>query len=83
MVVPQSTWKVILVLDSPGLDDWDVSAKTRVIAVNMPNVNSIEKQPWRAFRTTVDELEELTGYDFLSVLDNQVEAVLESRVDQE
>lgn len=82
VVVPQSTWKVILVLDSPGLDDGDVSATTRVIAVNMPNVNSIENQSWREFRTTVDELEELTGYDFFSVLENAVEAAIESRIDQ-
>jgi endonuclease G, mitochondrial len=81
VVVPQSTWKVILVLDSPGLADGDLSAKTRAIAVNMPNVNSVEKQSWKAFLTTVDEIEDLTAYDFFSVLEDEVEAAVESRID--
>ena len=83
VVVPQSTWKVILVLEQPGGDDWSVTPQTRVIAVNMPNLPSIEDRSWQDFRVTVDELEQLTGYDFLSVLDNQTEAAIESRVDSE
>lgn len=82
LVVPQSTWKVILVLEQPGGDDWDVSPDSRVIAVNMPNLPSIESKSWREFRTTVDELESLTGYDFLSVLDSQTEAAIEGRIDE-
>jgi len=83
LVVPRSTWKVILVLEQPGGDDWDVSTETRVIAVNIPNVPSAGNRDWQEYRITVDELEELTGYDFLSVLDNDTEREIESRIDDQ
>ena len=80
--VPRSTWKVILVLEQPGGDEWNVSPETRVIAVNIPNVPSVGDNDWQDFRVSVDILEELTGYDFFSVLDNEIEAVIEARVDE-
>ncbi len=82
LAVPRSTWKVILVLDQPGGDEGDVSADNRVIAVNIPNTPSVSDNDWQDFRVSVDILEELTGYDFLSVLDNQTEAAIESRIDE-
>jgi len=83
LAVPRSTWKVILVLDQPGGDEWDVSEETRVIAVNMPNVPSASENDVEDFRVSVDILEELTGYDFLSVLDDGIEATIESRIDDQ
>jgi endonuclease G, mitochondrial len=35
--VPASLWKIVVVIDKPGLRLKGVTAKTRVIAVNMPN----------------------------------------------
>jgi endonuclease G, mitochondrial len=81
VVAPQSVWKVIVVLEQPGLDVGQVSEATRVIAVNMPNESAIEMQPWRSFVTSVDEIEALTNFDFLSKVDSDVQAVIEARLD--
>ncbi|MBO3461220.1 DNA/RNA non-specific endonuclease [Aetokthonos hydrillicola Thurmond2011] len=61
VTIPQSTWKVVVVLDYPGAA---VTANTRVIAVNVPNQQGINYD-WRAYRVSVKELEKLTGYHFL------------------
>ncbi|HEY9643809.1 MAG TPA: DNA/RNA non-specific endonuclease, partial [Coleofasciculaceae cyanobacterium] len=42
VAVPASTWKVIVVLDRPGLGLLDITPSTRVIAVNMPNQQGIK-----------------------------------------
>ncbi|NJN32856.1 MAG: DNA/RNA non-specific endonuclease [Synechococcales cyanobacterium RM1_1_8] len=81
VVVPQSVWKIIVVMEEPGLEAGEISEATRVIAVNLPNVSGIGNRPWQDFITTVDELEELTGFDFLSTVDDDVEAVIERRAD--
>lgn len=81
VVAPQSVWKVIVVLEQPGLGADQISEATRVIAVNMPNDSVIETRPWRSFLTTVDEIEALTNFDFLSNVDGDVQAVIEARVD--
>ena len=61
VTIPQTTWKVVVVLDRPGSV---VSANTRVIAVNVPNQQGINYD-WRAYRVSVKTLEGLTGYHFL------------------
>lgn len=61
VTIPQSTWKVVVVLDRPGTG---VTANTRVIAVNVPNQQGINYD-WRAYRVSVKTLEGLTGYHFL------------------
>lgn len=81
IVIPSSVWKVVLVLEQPGLGLAGVTEKTRVIAVNVPNTHGVADQPWRRYRLSVDGLEQLTGYDFLSNLDPALEALLEARVD--
>jgi DNA/RNA non-specific endonuclease len=66
VTIPTSTWKVVVVLDRPGVGLNGVTKNTRVIAVNIPNEQEINND-WRAYKVSVDELEKLTGYDFLSV----------------
>lgn len=76
--VPASTWKVIVILDQPGVGTRGVTAQTPVIAVNMPNKQNISGN-WRSYLTTVDQLEALTGYDFLSNVSPKIQAAIESR----
>lgn len=78
--VPDSFWKVALVLPNGSNDISRVTTSTRVIAVNMPNDQGISLN-WRNFRTTVDDIERLTGYDFFENVPNTIESVIESRVD--
>jgi len=85
MVVPDQTFKVIVVLDAAGQGPANVTASTRVIAVLMPNENvQIDKDaPWRNFRVSVDTIEAMTGYDFLSDVDPSIQAVIEARIDDQ
>lgn len=80
VTVPKSTWKIVVVLDSPGSELNGIIANTRVIAVNIPNEQEINND-WRAYKVSVDELEKLTGYDFLSNVLPNIQEVLESKVD--
>ncbi|MBN3961765.1 DNA/RNA non-specific endonuclease [Nostoc sp. NMS8] len=82
VTVPQSTWKVVVVLDSPGSGLEGITANTRVIAVNIPNEQEINND-WRTYRVSVDELEKLTGYDFLSSVAPNIQATIESTVDNQ
>ncbi|GAP99844.1 DNA/RNA non-specific endonuclease [Leptolyngbya sp. NIES-2104] len=81
--VPATFWKVVVVLDRPGLGNRGVTEETRVIAVNMPNVPGIQKKSYKDYLTTVDSLEELTGYDFLSDVLEEIQKVIEAKKDAE
>ena len=82
ITVPAALWKVILVLPTGSNDAQRVTAQTRVIAVWMPNVNDTGDNKWSAYRTSVDEIERLTGYDLLSNVPVSVQQLIESRVDE-
>ena len=46
-----------------------------------PYAQSAADKPWRAYITSVDALESLTGYDFLSTVPTEVQRVIEARID--
>jgi hypothetical protein len=48
----------------------------------MPNQNNINSD-WRTFRVSVDSVESLTGFDFFSNVPADIQAVIESRVDNQ
>jgi endonuclease G len=79
--VPAQTWKVILVQPQGTNDVARVTTSTRVIAVVMPNVQGIRSNTWQQYRVSVDEVEQLTGYDFFSNVPASIQAVVESVVD--
>jgi len=74
VTVPESTWKVILIIAN--------GSPTETIAVNMPNNESVKHTSWRDYLTTVDEIEALTGYDFFEELPDKIEEIIESKVYQ-
>lgn len=79
--VPSHTWKIIVVLPV-GKDDINrITANTRVIAVAMPNRFDVNDLSWGAYRVSVDELEQKTGFDFLSEVPIGIQAAIESQVD--
>ena len=80
VTVPAYTWKVALVLPIGDNDISRVSAATRVIAVIMPNDNSINSD-WHTYLTTVDTVEVLTGYDFFANVPAIVENAIEAGID--
>ena len=80
ITVPARTWKVVVVLPEGSSDASRVTTSTRIIAVDMPNSNSISTA-WGGYRTTVDAIESATGYNILSAVNSTVQATVEARVD--
>jgi DNA/RNA endonuclease G (NUC1) len=81
ITVPSTTWKCALVLASAGGDDLSrVTGATRTICVIMPNIQGIRNNDWQTYLTSVDAVEQLSGYDLFSNLPNAVENAVESGV---
>jgi endonuclease G len=79
--IPGFTFKVIMVLDAGSNDLSRVTTNTRLIAVSMPNRQGIRNNPWRMYRTSVDQVEIFTGLNFFSNVPAGVQSVIEARVD--
>jgi endonuclease G, mitochondrial len=82
ITVPASLWKIIVVLPVGQNDVLRINENTRIIAVNIPNDNSIGTNSWKNYRVSVDDLEMLTGYDFLSNVSVDIQSIIEARVDR-
>jgi endonuclease G len=85
VVVPDQTFKVVVVLDAVNQGPSSVTTSTRVIGVMMPNENNqiSRTADWHSFRVSVDSIEAATGDNFLSDVDPAVQAVIEARVDNQ
>lgn len=80
ITVPSNVWKVAVIIPAGEADLNRVSSTTRVIAVNTPNINSVDKD-WKRHRVSVRDIEKATGYNLLSNLPQSIQDVIESRVD--
>jgi endonuclease G len=76
VTVPASVWKVILVLDKGT----NPTAKSRVIAVWMPNDNTVTED-WTKYRVSVAEVEKKTGLKFFPLVPEEVAKELKAKVD--
>lgn len=81
VIVPARIFKIIVVT-TPGLGVNGINDSTRVIAVDTPNVDGNREADWSDFLTTVDAIEEKTGYDFLNQVRPSIQAVVESKIDK-
>jgi endonuclease G, mitochondrial len=81
IVVPAKTWKIIVVLSNGNSDLGRINTSTRVMAVLMPNDQTVSSQPWGNYRVSVDSIESLTGYDFLSNVPANIQNIIEAKVD--
>jgi endonuclease G, mitochondrial len=77
IVVPVSLWKIIVVLPIGENDVSRINTSTKIIAVNIPNKNSVGIDKWSFYTTTIKKLEALTGYDFLSNVPRDIQEVIE------
>jgi endonuclease G, mitochondrial len=76
IVVPDHTWKVVMVLNrgaGPGPD-------TRLIAVDIPNDQTVG-EAWAPYRVPVREIEQLTGYTFFDRADPNIIGPLKDQAD--
>jgi len=81
LTVPAALWKIIVVVPAGADKTFQLTTATRLIAVTIPNTQTAADKPWRAYLTSVDALERLTGYDFLSAVPTDVQQVIEARID--
>lgn len=81
LTVPATLWKILVVVPAGVGDTFAVTPNTRVIAVMIPNSQSAADKPWQAYVTSIDALESLTGYDFLSNVATDVQRIIEARID--
>jgi endonuclease G len=79
ITIPAYTWKIALVLPrGEGLSDVHDYRDVQVIAAVMPNVAGVRNVDWTTYKVTVDSIEHLTGYHFLTALPSDVRRALET-----
>jgi endonuclease G len=76
--VPERLWKVIVVLPEGDNDLQRITAQTDVLAVDLPNRQGIRTTDWQKYLTSVDQIEEQTGYDLLSNVNPEVQGRIEA-----
>lgn len=81
VTVPSKTWKIIVVMPNGNNDLSRITTSTRVIAVVMPNDQTCSSHTWTYYRVSVNTIETLTGYDFLSNVPENIQDVVEANVD--
>ena len=82
IVVPAKTWKIIVVLPEGDTDIQRIDTSTRIIAVLMPNDQICSQKKWYEYRVSVDSIESLTGYDFLSNVSKEIQNIIEAKIDK-
>ncbi|MCC6729436.1 MAG: DNA/RNA non-specific endonuclease [Chthonomonadales bacterium] len=83
VTVPEAFWKVVVALPDRGVEaPAAIDARTRVIAVWMPNESSIEGEGWRSFRVSVGAVERGTGLHLLTAVPEPTRSALKRRVDR-
>jgi endonuclease G len=80
VTVPSNVWKVAVIVPTGDSDVSRVNTNTRVIAVNTPNINTINSD-WKQYRVTVRDIETATGYNLLSNLPQSVQDAVETKKD--
>ncbi len=69
-----------MVLPNGTNDVSRVTTATRLIAVYVPNNNSVVSD-WKQYRVSVDYVEQMTGYNFFSNVADSTENTIESVID--
>jgi len=80
VTVPTNCWKIIVVLPAGG-GLADINENTRVIAVDIPDIDSIRDDNWRKYRTSVQAIEQKTGYNFFDRLSPDLQNILKNNID--
>ncbi|HVF39686.1 MAG TPA: DNA/RNA non-specific endonuclease, partial [Gemmatimonadaceae bacterium] len=79
IVIPAKTWKVAIILPrDQGIESIDDYTDVELVAVIMPNDPGIRNVDWNTYKTTVDAVEALSGYDLLALLRDDIEIAVES-----
>ena len=81
ITVPAYTWKILLFLPEGEDDLARITADTEVLAVCVPNEKGCGKNgSWQQYVCSINYIEEMTGYDFFELLDDDLEEKIENHV---
>jgi endonuclease G, mitochondrial len=83
VTIPKTTWYLAVVSKTPVTSPDQIDENVRVIALVMPNDNTIAATRWQDYRVSVAEIESQTGLRFFSNLDPAVAKALKQRVDDQ
>jgi len=82
ILIASNVWKIIVVVPTGSGDAATaITETTRVIAVNIPNIQWVRFDPWQNYLTSVNHLQTNTGFTFFTALNSNVAAVLRAKVD--
>lgn len=79
VAVPRANFKIVLAVDR-GQGAADVTPATTLYSVIMPNTVDVAGTAWPRYLVSIDEIERQTGYDFLSQVPADTQALLEGRL---
>ncbi|MEY4916365.1 MAG: hypothetical protein RL616_278 [Verrucomicrobiota bacterium] len=80
--IPDYTWKVaVIVPTGSGTLLSRLTAASRVIAINVPNIAGIRTTPWTNFLTSTKVIETNTGFTFFTDVASNIAEVLRAKVD--
>ncbi|TAD82481.1 MAG: DNA/RNA non-specific endonuclease [Oscillatoriales cyanobacterium] len=79
--VPEWLWKVVLIPEKPGQSPTDITTKAKSFGVLLPNTNQQpSKLDWRKHIFSVNDIEDLTGYNFFSNIATEVQEQIEDNI---
>lgn len=79
IAVPDSLWKIAIVVpDTRSANGITTPSDVQVIAINMPNDVS-GTGTYNRYLTTIDKIQQSTGYNFLNILPEAVQCKIEQR----
>ncbi len=78
LTIPESLWKVLLVLPAADGDDAArVTPTTQVLAIWTPNDDSVQGRTWQEYQISVRCVEQRTGLDLFSAVDRALQDAIE------
>lgn len=80
VTVPTNCWKIVVLLPKGGTPEM-IDERTRILAVDMPNIDGIEDDSWERYRTTVRAIEEKAGLDFFAAFPRELQDKIETRAE--
>jgi len=75
---PDSCYKIVVILER-GQGKANINQNTQVVAVMMPNKQGVRNEKWENYKTTVRNIEKQTGYDFLNLIPQSIQNVIENK----
>ncbi|HQU91582.1 MAG TPA: DNA/RNA non-specific endonuclease, partial [Pyrinomonadaceae bacterium] len=78
ITVPTNCWKIAMIMPRGRTPD-KLDERTRILAVDMPNIERIDNEKWQRYQTTIREIEQRTGLNIFADRPQQLQDTIETR----